>query len=153
MKVAVLVFEHRHGCDISVHADYEMASAATAAIARRDWGEARERAPHLPACPPSSDAEAVALYFEAQADTESAQLSTCEVQGLDAAAIGAPAIARLYEAAKDVELAALDEMVERAGLGFKCKAETSAGPCHWMNVGSPASCEACGAGREDRKEV
>jgi hypothetical protein len=64
---------------------------------------------------------------------------------------GAGAIEALFNAAYDAELAMLDELVERAGLGWKCRAEVAASPCHYMNVGT-ASCGICGADESEGKE-
>lgn len=64
---------------------------------------------------------------------------------------GAGAIEELFNAAYDSELAMLDELVERAGLGWKCRAEVGGSPCHWMNVGT-ATCGGCGATEAQGKE-
>ena len=64
---------------------------------------------------------------------------------------GAEAIEALFKAAHDSELAMLDELVERAGLGWRCRAEVAGSPCHHMNVGS-AGCGGCGAGESEGKE-
>lgn len=86
MHVHVFVFEHRHGCDISVHAGHESAYAAAARIARRDWAEARVREPSLPESPPADDARAVDAYFDAQVGVESYEIVGCEVEGIPAGA-------------------------------------------------------------------
>lgn len=57
----------------------------------------------------------------------------------------------LYEACRDEELAMLDEVVERAGLGWRCRAGSEERPCHFMNIGEPR-CGACGATEEQGKE-
>jgi hypothetical protein len=66
---------------------------------------------------------------------------------------GVEAIEELFNAADDAEMALLDELVERAGLGWKCRAQFDGCPCLYMNVGT-ARCWACGAaeieGKEDR---
>lgn len=64
---------------------------------------------------------------------------------------GAKAIDVLFTAAYDSELAMLDELVERAGLGWKCRADVAGSPCHHMNVGA-ASCSSCGAEESEGKE-
>ena len=64
---------------------------------------------------------------------------------------GAEAIEALFNAAYDSDLAMLDELVERAGLGWKCRAEVAGYPCHYMNVGT-ARCHGCGAGEQEGKE-
>lgn len=64
---------------------------------------------------------------------------------------GAEAIEELFNAAYDSELAMLDELVERAGLGWKCQAEVGGSTCNWMNVGV-ATCGSCGATEAKRKE-
>jgi hypothetical protein len=64
---------------------------------------------------------------------------------------GAEAIEVLFNAAYDSELAMLDELVERAGLGRKCRAEVAGFPCHYMNVGT-TSCGGCGADEQQGKE-
>jgi hypothetical protein len=64
---------------------------------------------------------------------------------------GADAIEVLFNAAYDSELAMLDELVERAGLGWKCRAEVAGSPCHYMNVGT-TSCGGCGADEQQGKE-
>jgi hypothetical protein len=65
---------------------------------------------------------------------------------------GAEAIEVLFNAAYDSELAMLDELVERAGLGWKCQAKVAGFSCHYMNVGA-SHCGGCGAvecqGKED----
>lgn len=64
---------------------------------------------------------------------------------------GAAAIEGLFNAAYDSELSMLDELVERAGLGWKCRAEVAGFPCHYMNVGT-AVCGGCGATEAQGKE-
>jgi hypothetical protein len=64
---------------------------------------------------------------------------------------GAEAIDVLCNAAHDSELAMLDELVERGGLGWKCQAEIADFPCHYMNVGT-TTCGGCGAGEAQGKE-
>lgn len=64
---------------------------------------------------------------------------------------GAEAIETLFNAAYDSELVMLDELVERAGLGWKCRAEVAGFPCHYMNVGTD-ECGGCGAGEQEGKE-
>jgi len=64
---------------------------------------------------------------------------------------GAAAIEELFNAAHDSELAMLDEVVERAGLGWKCQVEVGGFPCQWMNVGT-AVCGGCSAGEAQGKE-
>jgi len=64
---------------------------------------------------------------------------------------GGEAIEELFNAAYDSDLAMLDELVERAGLGWKCRAEVEGFPCHWMNVGT-AVCDSCGASEAQGKE-
>jgi hypothetical protein len=91
MEVYVSVYEHRHGTDVSVHRSEQLAIGAAAEIAREWWGEARERDETLPARPPSSDAEAISLYFEAQEGFEFHQIRRCEVAGLEPALAGAGA--------------------------------------------------------------
>lgn len=63
----------------------------------------------------------------------------------------AEAIEVLFNAAYDSELAMLDELVERAGLGWKCRAEVAGFPCHYINVGT-TSCGGCGADESEGKE-
>lgn len=87
MDVHVFVFEHRHGRDISVHASGGAAYASAAAIARRDWAEARQRETTLPAIPPPQDVEAVEMYFAAQEGEESYEIVVCAVEGIPAAAV------------------------------------------------------------------
>jgi hypothetical protein len=65
---------------------------------------------------------------------------------------GSEAVVALYGAAHDEELALLDGLVERAGLGWKCRAALSKGPCLYMNIGAER-CEECGATREHGEEV
>lgn len=60
---------------------------------------------------------------------------------------GAEAIQELFNAAYDSELGMLDELVERAGLGWRCQAGVGGFPCRWMNVGT-AVCGGCGASYE-----
>jgi len=60
-------------------------------------------------------------------------------------------VIELFNAAYDAELATLDELVERAGLGWKCQAEVGGFPCHYMNVGA-ATCGGCGATEAQGKE-
>jgi hypothetical protein len=86
MDVHVFVFEHRHGRDITVHASAELAYAAAAEIARRDWSEARQRERTLPESPPADDTEAVEMYFAAQEGTEFYEIASCDVEGIGAAA-------------------------------------------------------------------
>lgn len=64
---------------------------------------------------------------------------------------GAEAIEGLFNAAFDSELAMLDELVERSGLGWKCQAEVRGFPCHYMNVGV-ATCGGCGVTEVQGKE-
>jgi hypothetical protein len=64
---------------------------------------------------------------------------------------GAAAIELLFNAAYDSELAMLDELVERAGLGWKCRAEVGGSPCHYMNVGTQR-CVGCGAEESEGQE-
>lgn len=64
---------------------------------------------------------------------------------------GAEAIELLFNAAYDSELVMLDELFERAGLGWKCQAEVAGFPCHYMNVGV-ATCGGCGATEAQGKE-
>jgi hypothetical protein len=90
MEVHVFVFEYPSGRDISVHASAELAYAAAAKIARRDWTEARRRDPTLPAEPPPTDVEAVEMYFEAQRDFEYYEIAGCRVEGAEAAIALAP---------------------------------------------------------------
>jgi len=87
MDVHVFVFEHRHGRDISVHASAGAAYASAAAIARRDWAEARKREMTLPESPPPDDVEAVEMYFAAQEGDESYEIAVCPVDGIPAAAV------------------------------------------------------------------
>lgn len=61
------------------------------------------------------------------------------------------AVAELYTAARDDELPLLDELVERAGLGWKCRAEAGRGPCLFMNVDA-SRCGGCGATNRDGNE-
>lgn len=64
---------------------------------------------------------------------------------------GAKAIDVLFTAAYDSELAMLGELVERAGLGWRCRADAAGSPCHYMNVGTER-CAGCGAEESDRRE-
>lgn len=89
MEVHVFVFEHRHGRDISAHATAELAYAAAATIARRDWADARFCDKTLPESPPADDAEAVEMYFEARAGHEFYAIVTCAVEGAQATPVGA----------------------------------------------------------------
>ena len=86
MEVHVFVFEHRHGRDITVHASAELAYAAAAKIARRDWAEARQRERALAMRPPAGDVEAVEMYFAAQEGVEFYEIAGCEVRGAELAA-------------------------------------------------------------------
>jgi len=62
-QVHVLVYEHRHGMDLSAHASHEAAFAALAEIAREWWQERADR--EAPAdCSTLSDEEVVEAYFE-----------------------------------------------------------------------------------------
>lgn len=63
----------------------------------------------------------------------------------------AGAVELLFKAAYDSELTMLDELVERAGLGWRCRADVAGFPCHHMNVGT-ATCWGCGADEEEGKE-
>lgn len=87
MDVHVFVFEHRHGRDITVHASAGAAYASAAAIARRDWAEARQRVVTLPESPPLDDVKAVEMYFAAQEGEESHEIAACPVEGVPAAAV------------------------------------------------------------------
>ena len=61
--VFVVVYEHRHGMDVSAHASHGQAYAAVAEIARTWWKERADRsAPED--CSTLSDEEAVNAYFE-----------------------------------------------------------------------------------------
>ncbi len=64
----------------------------------------------------------------------------------------ADAVSALYDAARDEDLTLLDELVERAGLGWKCQAKSPKGPCLYMNVGA-SRCGGCGAKPKNREEV
>jgi hypothetical protein len=86
MEVHVFVFEHRHGRDITTHASTELAYAAAAKIARRDWAEARQRDKTLPASPLADDVEAVEMYFAAQEGEEFYEIVGCDVEGVPAPA-------------------------------------------------------------------
>lgn len=191
MEVHVVVFEHRHGCDVSAYGSRELALAEGARIAREWWSEARERDRSLPELPPAADHEAMDLYFAAQQGTEHFEIAACPLEGELATASkvtafavsrvadslarlrralarlwprcpragvpaalrldGVGAIEELFNAAYDRELANLDELVERAGLGWKCRAEAGGFPCLYMNVGA-GTCGGCGAGEAEGKE-
>ena len=61
--VHVLVYEHRHGMDLSAHASHESAFAALAQVAREGWRERTDR--EAPAdCSGLSDEELVEACFE-----------------------------------------------------------------------------------------
>jgi hypothetical protein len=62
------------------------------------------------------------------------------------------AVTALDGVCRDEELAMLDELVERARLGWKCRAGGEERPCHYMNIGEPR-CGACGAPESEGKEV
>ena len=81
MEVHVLIFEHRDGRDITVHASRQRAVAVLGRIVRDGWAEARECDGFLPASPPDSDAEAIESYFAAQ-EEESYEIAECRVGGL-----------------------------------------------------------------------
>lgn len=81
MEVHVVVFEHRHGCDISAYASNELAVAEGARIARTWWPEARRLDSTLPEEPPEADSEAMDLYFAAQDGVETYQIASCALQG------------------------------------------------------------------------
>src|SRR5712671_4951548 len=88
MEVHVMVFEHRHGRDITAYANEALAVAEGARMARAWWSEALMRDRSLPVQPPESDAEAVELYFAAQDPEESCAIGGCEVKGLQPKATG-----------------------------------------------------------------
>lgn len=77
MEVHVVIFEHRHGCDISAYANSELAVAEGARIARTWWPEARRLDSSLPEEPPAADAEAMELYFRAQEGYEAFEIARC----------------------------------------------------------------------------
>ena len=82
--VHVLSWSHRQGETITAHATAELAEAAAARIARRNWHEAacRVSAGYLPVIPAGlSDAEVARLYFEAMADLESYVITAAGVEG------------------------------------------------------------------------
>jgi hypothetical protein len=82
--VHVLSWSHRRGETITVHATAELAEAAAAGIARRNWHEAAGRvsAGYLPVIPAGlADAEVARLYFEAMADLESYLITAASVEG------------------------------------------------------------------------
>lgn len=61
--VYVVIYEHRHGMDVSAHASHGQAYAAVAEIARTWWPERADRA--VPEdCSALSDQEVVDAYFE-----------------------------------------------------------------------------------------
>jgi hypothetical protein len=91
MKVHVFVYEHRHGTDLSVHRSEELAIESAAAVAREWWEEACQQDKTLPQRPPSADAEAIRLYFEAQEGFEFHQIRCCELEEGATAQTGVPA--------------------------------------------------------------
>jgi hypothetical protein len=82
--IHVLSWSHRQGETITAHATAELAEAAAARIARRNWHEAAGRvsAGYLPVIPAGlADAEVTRLYFEAMADLESYVITAAGVEG------------------------------------------------------------------------
>ena len=61
--VHVVIYEHRHGMDVSAHASHAQAYAAVADIARTWWQERADRAA-AEDCSALSDEEVVGAYFE-----------------------------------------------------------------------------------------
>ena len=61
--VVVVVYEHRHGMDVSAHASHGQAHAAVADIARSWWKERADRAAPED-CSALSDEEVVNAYFD-----------------------------------------------------------------------------------------
>ncbi len=61
--VFVVIYEHRHGMDVSAHASHGQAHAAVAEIARTWWPERADRAAPED-CSGLSDEEVVDAYFE-----------------------------------------------------------------------------------------
>jgi hypothetical protein len=54
---------------------------------------------------------------------------------------GPTVIERLYQAASGDQLAALDEVMEKAGLAWECA-------CRWRNTEAETTCGQCGRQRE-----
>lgn len=83
MQVHVLVFEHEHGSDVSVHTSPAGARNKAAAIARQGWEEARQKGtrPELPEESPANDSDAIALYFQAQEERERFHVHTTQIDG------------------------------------------------------------------------
>lgn len=84
VEIHMVVWEHRHGVDISAHSSEELARKHVAEIARKWWSEAREREPRsslepLPEAPPEDDWEAIQLYFSARDGDESVSISPSAV--------------------------------------------------------------------------
>ena len=61
-EVFVVVYEHRHGMDVSAHASHGQAYAAVADIARAWWHERADRSA-AEDCSALSDEEVVDAYF------------------------------------------------------------------------------------------
>jgi hypothetical protein len=61
-EVFVVIYEHRHGMDVSAHASHGQAYAAVAGIARTWWNERADRSA-AEDCSALSDEEAVDAYF------------------------------------------------------------------------------------------
>jgi hypothetical protein len=61
-EVFVVIYEHRHGMDVSAHASHGQAYAAVAEIARTWWNERADRSA-AGDCSALSDEEVVDAYF------------------------------------------------------------------------------------------
>jgi hypothetical protein len=147
MDIYVFVFEHKFGRTVSAFNSEDLAVAEGGQIARRWWSEARKFDTSLPQEPPAADGEAVELYFAAQAGVESYEIVACQVQGFEPAQLPKDAVRAteaLFKLARVSKLPGLEDLVERAGLGWKCRAQANGHPCEYMNVGT-AVCGGCGA--------
>jgi len=63
-QVFVVIYEHRHGMDVSAHASHAEAYAAVAGIARTWWKDDRADRSAVEDCSVLSDEEVVEAYFE-----------------------------------------------------------------------------------------
>lgn len=79
--VYVLHYSHRHGDDITVHADSDLAHEWLASIVREWWTEITGRGDGVPDSPDGlTNEKAVSVYFDHKHD-ESWSIKPCTVQG------------------------------------------------------------------------
>lgn len=77
-RVHVVIYEHRHGQDVTVHATPEGAERRKVGLAREYWDEVAGR-DGCPETAPEDDAEAVGLYFDTH-PSESISSTVVEIE-------------------------------------------------------------------------